>query len=115
MKRTVGVFWLNAAETWVDVREGSGQNVVSSIVNFMSGSTTEPQMDVRFISESGIIDAFFMLGPGPKDVFRQYAKLTGTAPLPQVRASCTERCLVKFTICDIVIITNNNVVIQNVH
>jgi len=37
------------------------------------------------MSESGVIDIFFMLGPKPLDVFRQYTVLTGTAPLPQVR------------------------------
>jgi alpha-glucosidase (family GH31 glycosyl hydrolase) len=74
---------LNAAETWVDILGTADQNVVSSIVNFVSGSTTPPQVDSHFMSESGIIDTFFMLGPKPKDVFRQYSKLTGTAPLPQ--------------------------------
>ena len=82
--KTVGVFWLNAAETWVDILGPGDQNVVSSIVNFVSGSAPPPQVDSHFMSESGIIDAFFMLGPKPKDVFRQYTKLTGTAPLPQV-------------------------------
>ena len=27
--------------------------------------------------ESGIVDVFVMLGPGPKDVSRQYGRLTG--------------------------------------
>ena len=80
---TAGIFWLNAAETWVDILGPADQNVVSSIVNFVSGSTAPPQIDSHFISETGIIDTFFMLGPNPKDVFRQYTKLTGTASLPQ--------------------------------
>lgn len=37
------------------------------------------------MSESGIIDAFFFLGPSPLDVFKQYAKVTGVTPLPQVQ------------------------------
>lgn len=68
----------------MDVLGPADQNVVSSIVNFVSGSTAPPQVDCHFMSESGIIDTFFMLGPNPKDVFRQYTKLTGSAPLPQV-------------------------------
>merc|ERR1719352_1549371 len=32
--------------------------------------------------ESGIMDVFIMLGPGPKDVSRQYGRLTGNTPLP---------------------------------
>lgn len=74
---------MNAAETWVDILGTADQNVVSSIVNFVSGSATPPQVDTHFMSESGIIDTFFMLGPKPKDVFRQYTRLTGTTPLPQ--------------------------------
>lgn len=81
--RTVGVLWLNAAETWVDILSSGDQTVVSSIVNFVSGSEPTPQVDAHFMSETGIIDVFFNLGPQPKDVFRQYTKLTGTAPLPQ--------------------------------
>lgn len=80
---TAGIFWLNAAETWVDILGTADQNVVSSIVNFVSGSATPPQVDIHFMSENGIIDTFFMLGPKPKDVFRQYTRLTGTTPLPQ--------------------------------
>jgi len=37
------------------------------------------------MSESGIIDAFFMMGPTPLDVFKQYANLSGATPLPQVQ------------------------------
>jgi alpha 1,3-glucosidase len=37
------------------------------------------------MSESGIIDMFFMFGPTPLDIFRQYALLTGTTNLPPVR------------------------------
>ncbi|XP_049774510.1 neutral alpha-glucosidase AB [Schistocerca cancellata] len=79
---TSGVFWLNAAETWVDIEGTHDQNVMSSIVNFVSGSVRTPEVNAHFMSESGIIDVFFMLGPEPKNVLQQYAKLTGTTPLP---------------------------------
>lgn len=80
----MGVFWNNAAETWVDISGNSDDNVVSSIVNFVSGSAKPARVDSHFMSESGIIDVFFLLGPRPHDVFRQYSDLTGTAPLPPV-------------------------------
>ncbi|KAF4519178.1 hypothetical protein B566_EDAN008241 [Ephemera danica] len=82
---TSGVLWLNAAETWVDIGGGARQssNVVSSIVNFVSGSGTPPQpLNARFFSESGVIDAFIFLGPSPQDVSAAYAHLTGSMPLP---------------------------------
>ena len=34
-KRTTGVFWLNAAETWIDVRKSSN-GVLSSLKNLVS-------------------------------------------------------------------------------
>lgn len=48
------------------------------ILDFVQVSSEAPQTDVRWISESGIIDVFIMLGPKPVDVFTQYASLTGT-------------------------------------
>ncbi|XP_014253247.1 neutral alpha-glucosidase AB [Cimex lectularius] len=75
---TVGFFWLNPSETWIDVE--THNDVVSSIVNFVGAK--QPQVETHFMSESGNIDAFLTLGPKPKDVFRQYSALTGTAPIP---------------------------------
>ncbi|XP_035721940.1 neutral alpha-glucosidase AB-like [Vespa mandarinia] len=83
-EKTAGIFWHNAAETWIDILSSADNNVVESFVNFVSGSTKKSQVDVHFMSESGVIDVFFMLGPKPLDVFRQFTVLTGTAPLPQM-------------------------------
>ncbi len=82
---TAGVYWQNAAETWVDIyNPDSEKNVLSSIVNMVSGSGPSDPLTANFMSESGIIDAFILLGPRPNDVFKQYTDLTGVAPLPQV-------------------------------
>lgn len=82
---TVGVFWLNAAETWVDVtkrsslakRVGLGSNIVT---------------DSHFISESGLLDVFVFLGPTPQDVIGKYAELTGTTQLPQHFSIAYHQC-----------------------
>ena len=80
---TVGLFWLNAAETWVDVKKsGTGGGGVMETLGFGSSEEKNPQVDTHWISESGIIDTFVLLGPSPKKVSGQYAKLTGTTPLP---------------------------------
>lgn len=82
-KGTAGVFWMNAAETWVDIyNRNSEKNVLSSIVNMVSGSDKEP-LASHFISESGIVDTFILLGETPLNTFKQYTDLTGTTPLPQ--------------------------------
>ena len=53
------------------------QTVFGKMLDYVQGASETPQTDVRWISESGIIDVFIMLGPTPSDVFAQYASLTG--------------------------------------
>ncbi|CAG0904585.1 unnamed protein product [Cyprideis torosa] len=77
----VGVFWHNPSETWVDISKDSS-NVVTQIVSMMAGTEKIPKVETQWISEAGIIDMFVLLGPGPKDVMRQYAALTGPTFLP---------------------------------
>ncbi|XP_063002384.1 neutral alpha-glucosidase AB isoform X1 [Elgaria multicarinata webbii] len=86
-QRTLGIFWLNAAETWVDVTSNTaGKTLFGKMLDYMQGGGETPQTDVRWMSESGIIDAFLLLGPTPNDIFRQYASLTGTQALPPLFA-----------------------------
>ncbi|KAJ5517801.1 Glycoside hydrolase family 31 [Penicillium expansum] len=63
---TVGVFWLNAAETWIDI--------------------------THWISESGQIDLFVFLGPSPNDISKTYGELTGYTQLPQQFAIGYHQC-----------------------
>jgi alpha-glucosidase (family GH31 glycosyl hydrolase) len=37
----------------------------------------------QWIAESGIVDLFIFTGPGPADVQRQYAEVTGPTAMPQ--------------------------------
>ncbi|KAK2966254.1 hypothetical protein RJ640_008237 [Escallonia rubra] len=75
---TSGFFWLNAAEMQIDVL-GSGWDAEEMI----SLPLDKKRIDTLWMSEAGIVDAFFFVGPGPKDVVRQYASVTGTLALPQ--------------------------------
>uniref|UniRef100_A0A8C2I8I9 Neutral alpha-glucosidase AB n=1 Tax=Cyprinus carpio TaxID=7962 RepID=A0A8C2I8I9_CYPCA len=88
--RTMGIFWLNAAETWVDI--SSNTTMFGKILDFVQVSSEAPQTDVRWMSESGIIDVFIMLGPKPADVFTQYASLTGTQSFPPLSALAYHQC-----------------------
>ncbi|XP_076972096.1 neutral alpha-glucosidase AB isoform X1 [Tamandua tetradactyla] len=82
-QRDLGIFWLNAAETWVDISSNTaGKTLFGKMLDYLQGSGETPQTDVRWMSESGIIDVFLLLGPSVFDVFRQYASLTGTQALP---------------------------------
>eukprot|EP00339_Tiarina_fusa_P030034 CAMPEP_0117081322 /NCGR_PEP_ID=MMETSP0472-20121206/57326_1 /TAXON_ID=693140 ORGANISM="Tiarina fusus, Strain LIS" /NCGR_SAMPLE_ID=MMETSP0472 /ASSEMBLY_ACC=CAM_ASM_000603 /LENGTH=633 /DNA_ID=CAMNT_0004809223 /DNA_START=225 /DNA_END=2123 /DNA_ORIENTATION=- len=71
---TSAVFWLNAAETWVDIDH------------------KEDKVDTHWFSESGALDFFVLLGPTPKDIFRQYAALTGTQELPPLFSIAYHQC-----------------------
>lgn len=71
---TVSAFWLNSAETFVDIDDGSNGKVS------------------HWISESGTIDLFLMLTAGPKQAFKEYALLTGFQALPQEFSLAYHQC-----------------------
>lgn len=71
---TVGAFWLNAAEMYVDVSKPA--TGVSS----------------QWIAEAGVLDLFLLVGPQPSDVARQYAAITGGSAMPQLFALGYHQC-----------------------
>ena len=84
---TVGVFWLNAAETWIDiVKEKEAHNPLSLGI----GSKTDTK--THWFSESGLLDVFVFLGPTPKDITKAYGELTGFSQLPQEFAIAYHQC-----------------------
>ncbi|XP_071162739.1 neutral alpha-glucosidase AB-like isoform X2 [Mytilus edulis] len=92
-KNTVGIFWHNAAETWIDIKSNvADKNFFSKVADFFKQDSDIPQTDTHWFSESGVIDLFVMLGPKPKDVFKQYAVLTGTTPVPPLFSIAYHQC-----------------------
>lgn len=84
---TVGVFWLNAAETWVDIiKESAAHNPLSLGI----GSKTDTK--THWISEAGLLDVFVFLGPSPKDITKAYGGLTGYTMMPQEFALGYHQC-----------------------
>ncbi|KAL3423089.1 glucosidase ii alpha subunit [Phlyctema vagabunda] len=84
---TVGVFWLNAAETWIDIIKSKAAR---SALSLGIGSKIDTQ--THWFSESGLIDVFVFLGPTPKDVTKAYGELTGYTQLPQEFAIAYHQC-----------------------
>ncbi|XP_026705169.1 neutral alpha-glucosidase C isoform X2 [Athene cunicularia] len=91
--RTSGIFWLNSSETLVDI------NTKAVAEHMPSGSAAEtakqravPLTDVRWMSESGIIDVFLLMGPTAFDLFKQFAQLTGTQALPPLFSLGYHQC-----------------------
>lgn len=75
---TVGVFWMNAAEMWIDVAK---QKEAHNPLSLGIGSKIDTK--THWVSESGLIDLFVFLGPTPKDVTKAYGELTGFTEMPQ--------------------------------
>ncbi|KAM0486610.1 hypothetical protein ACHAP7_002413 [Fusarium lateritium] len=84
---SVGVFWLNVAETWVDItKEKSHANPLSLGVGSKTSTHT------HWISESGLLDVFVLLGPTPSDLTKTYGELTGYTAMPQEFAIAYHQC-----------------------
>jgi mannosyl-oligosaccharide alpha-1,3-glucosidase len=71
---SVGVFWFNPTETFVDVAK------------------LLDRTQTHWISESGVLDIFLMPGPDPTHLYKQYATLTGTTPLPPMFSLGYHQC-----------------------
>jgi alpha 1,3-glucosidase len=84
---TVGIFWLNAAEMWVDiVKEKTTANPLSLGIGAKTDTKT------HWFAESGLLDFFVFLGPSPRDVIKSYGELTGYTELPQHFAIAYHQC-----------------------
>ncbi|KAM7403629.1 hypothetical protein PAMA_004187 [Pampus argenteus] len=84
--KTLGVFWLNASETFVNVQYSPSDHQDEQTL------PTQRQTDVHWLSESGVIDCLVLLGPSPQKVFTQYAMLTGYQALPPLFALGYHQC-----------------------
>ncbi|XP_043843100.1 neutral alpha-glucosidase C isoform X2 [Dromiciops gliroides] len=83
LDRTVGIFWLNASETLVEINtQPTIEHTLSPKGSVLAKQKARARTDVCWMSESGIIDVFLLMGPTPAAVFKQYSILTGTQALP---------------------------------
>ncbi|XP_027329668.1 probable glucan 1,3-alpha-glucosidase [Abrus precatorius] len=82
-----GFFWLNAAEMQIDVL-ASGWDAESGIAL----PSSQNRVDTFWMSEAGVVDTFFFVGPQPKDVLRQYTAVTGTSAMPQLFSIAYHQC-----------------------
>ncbi|XP_066551081.1 neutral alpha-glucosidase C isoform X2 [Amia ocellicauda] len=90
LERTIGIFWLNASETLLDISTVS-ENLVAS-PSLAKRRKLPSQTELHWMSESGIIDTFILLGPSPSDIFTQYAGLTGWQALPPLFSLGYNQC-----------------------
>ncbi|KAF9182981.1 hypothetical protein BGZ51_004318 [Haplosporangium sp. Z 767] len=90
---TAAVFWMNAAETWIDV-EKSHEDKAGGILSWIKTKkpVSAPSTKTHWISEAGVLDLFVFLGPTHRDIFRQYTSLVGTTALPQAFSIAYHQC-----------------------
>eukprot|EP00514_Thraustochytrium_sp_LLF1b_P011885 CAMPEP_0184545554 /NCGR_PEP_ID=MMETSP0199_2-20130426/4377_1 /TAXON_ID=1112570 /ORGANISM="Thraustochytrium sp., Strain LLF1b" /LENGTH=948 /DNA_ID=CAMNT_0026939861 /DNA_START=32 /DNA_END=2878 /DNA_ORIENTATION=- len=72
---TKSFFWNNPSETFVDVTQDA-----------------EGSREVHWISESGVMDIIFSVGPTPAKAFAQYAAMTGTTDIPPMFSLGYHQC-----------------------
>uniref|UniRef100_A0A8C9HJ39 Glycoside hydrolase family 31 N-terminal domain-containing protein n=1 Tax=Piliocolobus tephrosceles TaxID=591936 RepID=A0A8C9HJ39_9PRIM len=94
--RTIGIFWLNASETLVEINTEPAVEVsYGSWLHVILKEEAKPlqsRTHVHWMSESGIIDVFLLTGPTPSDVFKQYSHLTGTQAMPPLFSLGYHQC-----------------------
>ncbi|CAO3616261.1 unnamed protein product [Cunninghamella blakesleeana] len=91
---TAGVFWMNPSETWVDiVKTKTNKNTLHKMLDFGNkNGNTDITTHTHWITEAGVLDLFVFFGPTPKDVLRQYTKLTGSTAMPQMFSIGYHQC-----------------------
>ncbi|KAL3312851.1 hypothetical protein Ciccas_008552 [Cichlidogyrus casuarinus] len=91
INNSMGIFWNNPTETWIDIQSSrsASKGLLSS---FFSSSDNGKWTRTHWMSETGIVDLFIMLGPTPQDVSKQYATITGTTPLPPLFSLAYHQC-----------------------
>ncbi|SMN19129.1 similar to Saccharomyces cerevisiae YBR229C ROT2 Glucosidase II catalytic subunit required for normal cell wall synthesis [Maudiozyma saulgeensis] len=75
-EKSVGVFWNNPSDTWVDIHYTDNNKISQS----------------HIMSESGIIDVFVFIGKKPSDISDQFTQLTGRPVLPLLSSIGYHQC-----------------------
>jgi alpha 1,3-glucosidase len=88
-EKTSAVFWLNAAETWVDIEK---PHKTRGVLGFLADHGAEDKILSHFISESGIVDVYILIGNNPKEVIEQYKSITSGSELPPYSAIGHHQC-----------------------
>lgn len=85
---SAGVFWLSAAETWVDIVKT--KHSTNSLSLILGGNDVDTH--THWMSESGQLDVFILLAQSPQDLSKSYGELTGYTQLPAAFAIGYHQC-----------------------
>jgi len=91
-RRTVGVFFNNATEAYVDVaRPGRPPGGLAASCEPGEASGVG-EIFTQWTFEAGELDMFVLLGPRPADLLRQYAGVTGRPEMPPLWSLGYHQC-----------------------
>ncbi|KAJ3152518.1 hypothetical protein HDU89_001207 [Geranomyces variabilis] len=89
---TAGIYWMNAAEMWVDVETHGADSVLSKAAEYLHLGHTNTTTTTHWMAESGALDFFVFLGTEPTDIFNSFTALTGRPAMPQSFAIAYHQC-----------------------
>lgn len=92
---SVGVFWVNAADTYVDIDKSES-------------------VKTHWMSENGVLDMVLLIGENPAEINRKYGQLTGYMALPQEFALGYHQCRWNYNDQDDVLAVNANMDIHRI-
>ncbi|ODQ65314.1 alpha glucosidase II, alpha subunit [Nadsonia fulvescens var. elongata DSM 6958] len=98
---SAGVFWINAADTYIDIIKTAASNEDSFDITSASTRT-------HWMSEAGIIDLVVMMGDTPGSINKLYGDLTGFTTLPQLSAASYHQCRWNYNTQDDVLEVDEN-------
>ncbi|KAI9297179.1 hypothetical protein K502DRAFT_288371 [Neoconidiobolus thromboides FSU 785] len=90
-KHSAGLFWLNAAEMWIDVEKQEVKKH-TKVNNFNLLTLMTISSHTHWISESGLLDVFVFVEKDTKQVLKRYGELTGFTALPTTFALAYHQC-----------------------
>ena len=88
---SVSVFWLNGAETWIDIEKGPSKLLKSS-PGIGKGGQSGKDTNTQWMSESGILDVLVYLGPDVNKNMDLFTRHTGRTAMPQYFALGYHQC-----------------------
>lgn len=97
---SAGVFWLNAADTYIDIVKTKPQD--DKVFNLAQTTQT------HWISEAGLLDVFVFLGDSPAEINKMYGEVTGFTQLPQSFAIGHHQCRWNYNSQEDVLEVNEN-------
>ncbi|OWB55681.1 hypothetical protein B5S28_g1557 [[Candida] boidinii] len=88
-KSSCGIFWVNSADTYIDIKKNykqskndkdSNEHKIEDAID----DNDKPSVQSHWMSENGIIDVVLMIRDKPNEISEAYSELTGTIQLPNI-------------------------------